>query len=58
MNYWISTPAFTCGILVDEKEIIRDSAPILKRFRNQKFGKLKSWIYSKWSSQVQIEKIG
>jgi len=42
--YRIITNKFTCGIEVDENNIIKNTAPILKKFINQPFSNLKGWI--------------
>ena len=47
MNLWyISTEKFTCGVEVDNKGIIINTAPILNKFKGQNIKNLEKWIKS------------
>ncbi len=44
MTLWyVEGTFFTCGVLTDEYNMIRKTAPILHKFRGQHINRLRAW---------------
>jgi hypothetical protein len=44
MRVWVSCTKSTCEVELDERGVIVQAAPIVKRFVGQPFGNLRAWI--------------
>jgi hypothetical protein len=44
ITFWLSSKKMTIGVDTDEKGIIIDSAPIVRKFRGQHIKNLVSWM--------------
>lgn len=43
-RYYLSTPKMTISVAVDENDIIKGGAPIIKRFTGQPLDNLLDWL--------------
>lgn len=56
MFYCVSCNKFTCGVEIDDKDVIILTAPILQKFKGQHINNLKKWMNKKFYG-VQIKEI-
>ena len=55
--WWVSTSSFTCAVAVDTDDVIRKTAPILRRFRRQPRANLLTWVQGRYGTNFQMERL-
>lgn len=56
IEIWVSTPAFTCRVGVDEKSwTVVSTCPILRWGIGKPWKVVLGWCYKKWGDEVRTE---
>ena len=54
MMYWLSTNKMTVMVETDDKEIIKDSPPIVRKFIGQPINNLINWLKKQDGFQMKV----
>ena len=54
-RYWLSTPKMTVAVTVDENNIVKGEAPVIRKFTGQSLDNLLNWL--KKQGQVEMMEI-